>query len=182
MKKYNAFIVMLATVAALDSCRKEEISSEGPTPISLQGTWSIVNSEVTVWEQGIGIVNPKHSADEFVGLQLVIDGSSITLNDGMGEAIYGPESFTLNEKDKTIQVGPSGSIGLGQFVIEGFVNRSTMSWIGRAPIDEDYLPQLSCSCKRYTQWFWTFKRESTGLPPGSQSKPRGPKNQIYFPS
>lgn len=157
---WRCLVILAGFTILVSSCKKEDAApvATGLTLTTLQGTWAIATSQGTEWKKGTGIVTPRADDPSMIGLKFVISATQVTVKDIFGTVMYGPESFTFNETDKTILIGADGNTGLGLFNIADFVAGTSMSWNQREPIDADYSFQAGCACELYFQKFWTFAK------------------------
>ncbi len=150
-----ASLVMLVLVG----CKKEDsvAPSTGLSSNNIQGTWVLATAEGTEWKEGAGIITPRAAVPDMIGLKFVFSGTMVTVKDTGGSVIFGPQSFTVNETNKTIDLGNSNT-GLGFYTVPNFVAGATMAWNQREPIAEDYETNAGCSCKLSFQKFLTFTK------------------------
>lgn len=156
----RAGVMAALVISLLSSCKKEDTvaPSTGVTTANLQGTWIVATAEGTEWKEGAGIITPRAVSTDFIGMKFVFSSTTVTVKDVSNAVIFGPTSFTLNEANKTIDIG-NGNTGLGFYSIPNFVAGATMSWDQREPLTEDYGANAGCGCNLAFQKFFTFTKQ-----------------------
>lgn len=146
-------MVVVGLTLLTAACKKEEAAPAGLSSTTIQGSWAITSGEGTEWRKGDGIITPRANDPSLVGYKLVFEDNMMSVKDIMGNVVFGPSTWNLDDASGTILIGTDGSNGLGFFTIKNFVAGTSMDWDQRDPIDDDYSYKVDCDCFLYFQKF-----------------------------